>query len=523
MNCNWNWKICWIKRNSFGDKSLARTGFLREIVTLRTFIEKRSSERSVIALTRCNCMMVLGVMTNRFCVLKLRASFDPYILIRKTLLAPILILVAYHLCTPSNGFPCFSPLAPRANLTFNDLLQNDRQWDVNRLSNLLLPKAVPFVIGIPPPNLAICDAFAWTSTSSGIFSVASAYAHLLEPAWDVIDPKWSWIWSLAVTPRIRMFIWLILKRRLMKNEERARRGLSSDASCPCCGCVSESIAHILRDCPSTRALWCSIIPPDHHALFFSSSPEPWVVSNIRSKLIFSDGSTPWACFFPTLLWQLWKRRNDFIFTDVCLPLEAIYNLSFAWAKHLAGSTDMVRVPATSLVSQLQWTPPATGWVCLNADASLSLTSGIGTVGGVIRNSAGIWICGYRKCVGFVSILQAELWSMLLGLQVARSFGFDRLIVQSDSSHAIKLLTDPLQQGQRMPLVCAIESLCQDGSQVEFRWIPRELNMVADCLSKLPSLPQFELFVTTDIPEPVRPLLDRDKDDPPYSRRGRGVT
>ncbi|KAK8476546.1 hypothetical protein V6N11_066594 [Hibiscus sabdariffa] len=356
--------------------------------------------------------------------------------------------------TPSLGnvwndtwVPSLGPLRPWlrvwshaiANLELNDLLQHDRQWDVSRLSNLLLPEAVPFIIGIPPPNLDVCDAFAWNSTSSGIFSVASAYAHLLEPTWDIIDPKWSWVWSLAVTPRIRMFIWLVLKRRLMTNEERTRRGLTSDASCPCCGCISESIAHILRDCPSTRALWCSILPPDRHALFFSSSLEHWVVSNIRSKLRFSDSSTPWACFFPTLLWQLWKRRNDFVFTDVCLPLEAVYNLSRAWAKHFVGNTDMVRVPASPLVSLLQWTPPATGW------------------------------------------------------------------------------------GHRLPLVYAIESLCQDSSQVDLRWIPRELNMVADCLLKLPSLPQFELSVISDIPESVRPLLDRDKDGPPYSRRGRGVT
>ncbi|KAL4273826.1 hypothetical protein GQ457_13G020550 [Hibiscus cannabinus] len=399
--------------------------------------------------------------------------------------------------------PSLGPLRPWlrvwshaiANLEFNDLLQHDRQWDVSRLSNLLLPEAVPFIIGIPPPNCATSDAFAWISTSSGIFSVASAYAHLLELAWDIIDPKWSWVWSLDVTPRIRMFIWLVLKRRLMTNEERTRRRLTLDASCPCCGYISESITHILRDCPSTRALWCSILPPDRHALFFSSSLEHW----------------------------LWKRRNDFVFTDVCLPLEAVYNLSLAWAKHFTGTTDIVWVPASSLVSLLQWTPPATGWVSLNADASLSLTSGIGTVGGVFRNSAGNWICGYHKCVGFVSILQAELWSVLVGLQVARSFGFDRLIVQSDSSQAIKLLTDPLQQGHRLPLVCAIESLCQASSQVDFRWIPRELNMVADCLSKLPSLPQFELSVISDIPESVRPLLDRDKNGPPYSRRGRGVT
>ncbi|KAK9046821.1 hypothetical protein V6N11_052695 [Hibiscus sabdariffa] len=206
---------------------------------------------------------------------------------------------------------------------------------------------------------------------------------------------------------------------------------------------SESTTHILRDCPPTRALWHSIIPPERHALFFAAPLESWVVSNIRDKLVLGDDSTPWACFFPTLLWQLWKRRNDFVFTDTCLPLVVVYKLGLAWAKHFAGSNEVDRVPATPLVTYLQWTPPAPGWVCLNADASFSPTTGIGTVRDVLL--------------------------------------------------------------------------------VDFQWIPRELNMVADCLSKLPSPSQFSLFVTTVIPEPARPFLDRDRDDPPYSRHSRGVT
>ncbi|KAK9033805.1 hypothetical protein V6N11_049989 [Hibiscus sabdariffa] len=145
------------------------------------------------------------------------------------------------------------------------------------LSVLLLPEAIPFVIGILPPLEDACDTLSWISTPTGIFYVASAYAHLLEPAWKAIDPKWSWVCSLAVTPRIHMFIWLILKQRLMTNEEHCQRGLSSDAS--------------------------------------------------------------------------------------------FYKIGLKWAKHFAEINEVDRSPAASLVTYLQWTPPAPGLVCLNADAS----------------------------------------------------------------------------------------------------------------------------------------------------------
>ncbi|KAK8981729.1 hypothetical protein V6N11_028134 [Hibiscus sabdariffa] len=440
--------------------------------------------------------MVPGATTNRFWVFKPQVSFGLYILIRRSLLALILFLanVISSILTEFGQFSghrvnirksqiYFSPNTNPATIaaicssfsiaqtpTLGKYLGHDRQWDVNRLSVLLLPKAIPFVIGIPPPFEDACDALSWNSTPTVIFSVASAYAHLLEPAWEAIDPKWSWVWSLAVTPRIRMFIWLILKQRLMTNEERCRRGLSSNASCLCCGCVSESIIRILRDYSPTRALW--------HSIFLRNAkpPSSQLHLNIGSCLISVTS------FFPTLLWQLWKRRNDYVFTDTCLPLVAIYKIGLTWAKHFAEINAAARSLAASMVS-----------------------------------TSGTWIRGYQKCAGVVSILQAELWSVFVGLQVARSYGVDRLLVQLDSSHTIKLLLDSPQHGHRMPLVRAIRLLCHGAWQVDFQWILRELNMVADCLSKLPSPPQFSLLVTTVVPEPARPFPDRDREGPPYSR------
>ncbi|KAL4362829.1 hypothetical protein GQ457_04G015580 [Hibiscus cannabinus] len=139
-----------------------------------------------------------------------------------------------------------------------------------------------------------------------------------------------------------------------------------------------------------------------------------------------------------------------------------------------------RAPRVSIVSHLQWLPPAPGCVSLNTDASLSPTTGVGMIGGVLRDSSGAWITGFQKCVGIFFVLQAELWSVLIGLQVARSSGVDRILVQ-------------------------------------------ELNMVADCLAKLSSPSQFNLLVSTVIPAQVQPLLDRDREGPPYIRHSRGVT
>ncbi|MBA0748070.1 hypothetical protein Gogos_004925 [Gossypium gossypioides] len=52
--------------------------------------------------------------------------------------------------------------------------------------------------------------------------------------------------------RVRFFFWTVLKKRLLTNAERVRRGLEVDPSYPIYGHDSEDILHIIRDCTTTK-------------------------------------------------------------------------------------------------------------------------------------------------------------------------------------------------------------------------------------------------------------------------------
>ncbi|KAK8578842.1 hypothetical protein V6N12_069186 [Hibiscus sabdariffa] len=214
---------------------------------------------------------------------------------------------------------------------------------------------------------------------------------------------------------------------------------------------------------------------------------------------------PWSCFFPSFLWQVWKRRNDFVFTGECLPLSDIYRIGIVWASHFADSISDVSVATHATDDFVQWVAPAHDWVCLNTDASVSLPDHLGSLGGVLRGSSGDWLRGYRQLVGVVPPLNAELWSILVGLQLAFSMGFSRVQVQSDSSAAIRLILDPMAANSVSSLVRRISSLQNLPWLLRFLWVPREMNMVADGLSKLPSLNDFHLQIFDDKPETIRPL------------------
>ncbi|KAK9020995.1 hypothetical protein V6N11_011006 [Hibiscus sabdariffa] len=298
---------------------------------------------------------------------------------------------------------------------FADMLQGDGNWNTSRLSALLDPVVVPYVIGVPPPSLDDTRDM------------------------DACDPKWACIWSLPVTQRIRMFLWLVLRQRLLTNGERVRRGLSFDPSCSCCGCYNETILHILRDCPPVRSFWQSIIPQADHECFFGASLEHWIVSNIKATRAFGRDTPPWSLFFSTFIWQ---------------------------------------------------TAPPHDWVSLNTDAAVSSSYNFGAISGVLRGLTGDWLCGYCKFVGVVSPLNAELWSILEGLNMAWTMGFPRVQVQSDCSVAIRLILDPMAASSSSGLVRRISALQNRPWSLRFLWVPRETNMVVDGLSKLPSMHDF---------------------------------
>ncbi|KAK8593152.1 hypothetical protein V6N12_045237 [Hibiscus sabdariffa] len=131
------------------------------------------------------------------------------------------------------------------------------------------------------------------------------------------------------------------------------------------------------------------------------------------------------------------------------------------------------------------------------------------------------VCGLR---GFASLLalfpplQAELWIILVGLQLAWSMGISRLQVQSDNSVVVRLVLDSMASTSTSPLVHAIAMLSNRDWSIEFIWVPREQNMVVDSLSKFfPNL-HYNLTVLDDAPEFSRPILIRDRDCPPYYQR-----
>ncbi|EEF28407.1 hypothetical protein RCOM_0370700 [Ricinus communis] len=112
--------------------------------------------------------------------------------------------------------------------------------------------------------------------------------------------------------RVQYFLWLCFHDKLLTNHERVRWRMSDQSSCAQCTGDVEAIHHILRDCPSSMAVWLKILPMCHWQTFLSLSVEQWLLYNLLNE----DGvatSIKWKTLFGTACWMLWKFRNATLF------------------------------------------------------------------------------------------------------------------------------------------------------------------------------------------------------------------
>ncbi|PKI44726.1 hypothetical protein CRG98_034903 [Punica granatum] len=105
----------------------------------------------------------------------------------------------------------------------------------------------------PPARDQGEDSLYWTFEPTGNFSVKTAYCFLAQAGWAEEDRVWKSIWSWRGPQRVRTFLWLVAHARLLTNEHRARRHLTSSTLCDGCSCGQETTLHAFRDCSRVQA------------------------------------------------------------------------------------------------------------------------------------------------------------------------------------------------------------------------------------------------------------------------------
>jgi len=106
------------------------------------------------------------------------------------------------------------------------------------------------------------DKFIWSLHSSGIFSVKSMYAALINNGVRVSQD----LWQIKIPSRIKIFLWYLKRGVILTKDNLARRNWNGDKSCCFCH-YPETIQHLFFQCYHARFLWRAV-----HLMFGLSPP-----------------------------------------------------------------------------------------------------------------------------------------------------------------------------------------------------------------------------------------------------------
>ncbi|KAK8538214.1 hypothetical protein V6N12_044349 [Hibiscus sabdariffa] len=237
--------------------------------------------------------------------------------------------------------------------------------------------AIP--IGVKPSSPdAPSDSPGWKLEPSSTFTVKSAYNFRSSSLTGGDDSIWRLIQRYKGLQRIKAFLWLLCKGRVLSNDERVRRHIATSPNCVICGATADDSDHILHYCPNAVSIWRSLIPPS-------------VVFLLRLIVLL-------------ILWE------SFMFSWVQVGL--LFNSGLSWIMEFGRSM---------LMGQ-----------------EIRLMAGL-SVGGVIRDSNGLWVVGFSKYFGRCSVIEAEFWAVLEVLQNALRMRAMRIVLESDNSDVVNIL------------------------------------------------------------------------------------
>jgi hypothetical protein len=136
-----------------------------------------------------------------------------------------------------------------------DVVEGVGAWDLSRVS-MTIPSPICDSIRAVP----VCstgqqeDCIAWDSCN-GDFCLKRAYLLACNsPASSSIVSSSNWIWKVFTSPRICFFLWQCYHNSVHIRDTLVSRGINVPNTCPCCLGPTESLLHVLRDCPDSSSL-----------------------------------------------------------------------------------------------------------------------------------------------------------------------------------------------------------------------------------------------------------------------------
>ncbi len=159
------------------------------------------------------------------------------------------------------------------------------------------------------------DSVVWRWCPQGTFNPRNAYKFLMFDGVD--DRRVRHLWSIRIPPKVKIFLWLVNRNRILTADNLSKRGWVGPSVCCLCGRASKCLSHLFFFCPFARAAWSWNLfsEPCTLSSFLNTVgglADRWIKARLsvkgRRKHLLD------LCIAATC-WEIWLARNDCIFRD----------------------------------------------------------------------------------------------------------------------------------------------------------------------------------------------------------------
>lgn len=168
------------------------------------------------------------------------------------------------------------------------------------------------------------DRLVWRWMESGCYTSRSAYRALHLGSHPVRGC--DRVWATWAPLRVKLFLWIALRRRHWTADRRRRHGLDAPDACFLCDQADDTIDHIIAECSFAKQVWWNILTylgADASLVGRSNIIDWWEAWRSHWHGQKRKGADT---LFALVAWELWKERNARLFRDTASPVSQVLSV-----------------------------------------------------------------------------------------------------------------------------------------------------------------------------------------------------
>jgi len=298
-----------------------------------------------------------------------------------------------------------------------------------------------------------------------------------------INGDWNQIWRIKMPPRIKIFLRRATRGCLPTRVRLQTRGVTCPVHCPFCNEPKDSLhalflCNIISSCWQLSGLRSKISPVIQNQADISV-----IILEILQRL--DHNQRP---IFSTLIWSIWKNRNNKVWNDKSEACQAIWDKAKAL---LASWTNAQKVKQRMSITQVtrlieKWTKPSLDRYKCNVDASFSEPLDMVGIGICIRDEEGAFVLAWTEWFSPITDVDiGEALGLLKALEWVRDLHKWNMDFEVDS----KTMADNIYRSHESVSEFSeitnnyAHLLCTDLMNSDVKFIRRQANKVAHSLAK----------------------------------------